>query len=295
MARAVPANDCNTDTEALERGHRKEPTFRIIDLQGIPWSEEDLVNVLQTEPRSAFERARRRRLHEALSSELHRRAWPILKVMVRDGRIDALAPYPVSYKPGDRAALQDSEAVRDDLVADVITEAMARFWSYAIDEKAYRPIRAMGSASLLTFFIGGAIRAYPDVYPQWSTIRHDRARDDFAEMTDRPAADPRTDDRLDLEASFEEVAALARPIPQQLLILQRLGYSPTEAGAALGITARAVEGHMRRLRSTVAAARRHGRIRSPWDTRPEPQSPLRRLDLAAPTRADLRKRGSVVR
>lgn len=269
--------------------------WRIIELDGIPWPEQELVEVLRSSSGAPVEVARRRRLRESLSAELHRRAWPILKSMVRDGRIEALLPWPVQYQPGDQVALQTNESVRDDLVADVITAAMTHFWSYAIEGKVFQPRRATGSASMVTFFIGGAIRQYPDVYRQWSAIRHDRLADQFADIIDRPAVDPIVEDRLVLDRGFAEVSALAKPTTRKLLVLMRLGYTPVEAGAVLDMSGRAVEGQMRRLRSAVATARRRGLLRSPWDTRPVPPGPFRRMDLSAPTRSDLRRRGSVVR
>ena len=276
-----------------------EIPWRVIELDGIEWSEQDLVDVLRSRGGSKAEAARRRRLREALSSELHRRAWPILKAMIREGRIEALLPWPVLYEPGDQVALQTNESVRDDLVADVLTAAMTHFWSYAIKQKAFQPRREKGSASLLTYFVHGALYAYPEAYRQWSTLRHDRITKQVGKIIDEPTvevtAEIAAEDRVVLDRGFTEVNALAKPTVRKLLALMRLGYSAAEAGAMLDVSARAVEGHMRRLRSAVATARRRGLLRSPWDTSPTPPGPFRRIDLTAPTRADLRRRGSVVR
>lgn len=272
-----------------------EIPWRVIRLDGIEWSEQDLVDVLRSRDGSTAEVARRRRLREALSSELHRRAWPILKSMIREGRIEALLPWPVMYEHGDQVALQTNESVRDDLVADVITAAMTHFWAYAIEGEMFQPRRELGSASLVTYFVHGALYAYPETYRKWSSLRHDRITKQLTDIIDLSAADTIAEDRVVLDHGFTQVNALAKPVARKLLALMRLGYSAAEAGAMLDLSARAVEGHMRRLRSAVATARRRGLLRSPWDTRLTPPGPFRQIDLTAPTRADLRRRGSVVR
>jgi hypothetical protein len=267
---------------------------RVIELDGIPWLEADLVRVLRTPDSSRAGAARLKRLREALSTKLHQQAWPILKAMVRDGRVDALSPWPAKYKSTDQVTLQNNEAVRDDLVANVIADALLRFWSHAIDGGDYQAEHGLGSASLLTYFINGACRQYARTYSEWAAIRHDKVVDQLAEMTDRPASHVSSEDRIVLERGFAAVDKVAKPVTRQLVALLRLGYTPLEASAALDLPGRSVEGYMRRLRASVAAARRRGEICSPWEINLEPWDPFSSGGETAPTRQQLRRRGSVV-
>lgn len=267
---------------------------RSIVLRGISWSERDLVEVMRSEPGSPRERLRVSRLREELSDHLYGVMFKVLKKKLRLGLLDVELPWPADYKPGDQQALQDSEAVRDDLVCDVISMALPWFWDRAIDSGWWSPDRE-GGAGLETYAVGAAFRVFPDAYAQWARVRHEKLRDRFRDVPDVAFLGTSGEDSIAIKASFDEVRRLARPVAEKLLVLQRLGYSPTEAGAVLGLTGRSVEGHMRRLRDDIAVARSRGRIRPPWDTRPAPDDGLPRLDFSAPTREQLRRRGSVVR
>ncbi|MCZ2807601.1 hypothetical protein O2W18_21050 [Modestobacter sp. VKM Ac-2983] len=267
---------------------------RTIALRGISWAERDLVEVMRSDPGTRRERLRVSRLREDLSDHLYGVMFKVLKKKLRLGLLDAELPWPAVYQPGDQQALRDSEAVRDDLVCDVIAMALPLFWTRAIDSGWWDPDRE-GGAGLESYAVGAAFQVFPDAYKQWARVRHEKLRDRFRDVPDVASLGPSTEDGIAIKTSFNEVMQLARPVTRKLLFLQRLGYSATEAGAVLGLTARSVEGHMRRLRDDIAVARSRGRIRPPWDTRPAPHGGVPHLDLSVPTREQLRRRGSVVR
>ncbi len=198
--------------------------------------------------------------YQQLSDDLWLYSFPVMKVLIRTGKITALvrrhAPTRVfTMHPEDQAVLAKSVEERDALAVDVIIKALADFKRNALGKRGWDPA---GGASLRTYFIGTCALNFPDAYHAWSARR--------AERLDKIAHAH----KVDLSRLGEQVGTLADPYeaaatrdiarrivkeapPATKLILGLILQDLTMAqiAAELGLTERAVEGRLYRLRRRV--------------------------------------------
>jgi DNA-directed RNA polymerase specialized sigma24 family protein len=214
-----------------------------------------------------------------LQDDLWLYGFKTLKSFLRTGRIIGLCSRlgaPVFMTEEVQRTLHSSRDDRDALAVDTLLQAMPYFRRKVLERGNWDHRRS----SLRTFFVGCCVLTFPTVFRRWLRQRNQQLGDygfgvsytDLAEqLSPRLADDPETVTQL--RTMLTRIMRRARPEARMIcsLILKDLTYA--EIGERLdGISARAVEGHMRRLRRTVYAMGRRGEIELPDSARQAPKT-----------------------
>ena len=194
----------------------------------------------------------------------------VLKDALRTGRIIGMcqdANVPIFMTEEQQRTLHCSIEDRDALAVDTLLRAVPYFRSKVLEGGRWDPKKS----AMETFFIGCCLRAFRDVFSRWTHARKVRLGElgfgpseaTLDEHLPRLSAiDP--DGAAALRDTLRTIMKHARPEARMIcfLVLQDLTYA--EIGEKLdGISSRAVEGHMRRLRRTVQRLARRGLIELP--------------------------------
>lgn len=207
--------------------------------------------------------------YRRLFDDLWLYAWPVMKALIRTNRMgQVLHRYGVhrsfAITPEDQVVLRASEAERDALAFDVIAAAVKHFRTHAVLQGKWSP---QGGASLRTWFIGTCALNFPRAYARWSAGRTERLgrlaqshEIDLNEVGGRVATqvpDPAeiAADRDDLR----EMIDLAQPMTRIILGMIMEGLTHAQIAAELGLTVKAVEGRIYRLRQRVLQRQRRQR------------------------------------
>ena len=126
--------------------------------------------------------------------------------------------------------------------------------------------KAEKGAALTTYFIGACVLQFSSAYRAWAKAR-DRRWLTASQTAVAPWLDPNRSlaftDQVEMAQTVQQVFALAKPKQLPILGLLYQGYSQVEVAEQLGLTARAVEGHVYRLRKQVVLAVGAGKITPP--------------------------------
>jgi DNA-directed RNA polymerase specialized sigma24 family protein len=188
--------------------------------------------------------------YQLFEEELFCYSYPIVLAWIRNGRIIEEA-----YRRGARGLCAPAAEWRkalaadaEDLAQETIIRALGRLRDDAVAGSGWAPGKG---AAPTTYFIGGCIFAFVEVYRVWS--REQLARQRLAGRAVEIAylrqgselADP-----ADMVIAFETMAErLASGSPlQRALFLGAAGYTQKEIAEILETTTRAVEGWLRRDR-----------------------------------------------
>jgi RNA polymerase sigma factor (sigma-70 family) len=197
-------------------------------------------------------------------------AMPVLKSGIRSGRIFTWCrDQGVAINPtaDERRVLHASIADRDELALETIAQALDYFRTEVLLKKRWS---AAGGAGISTFFIGSCKFQFRTVYRRWSRERADRLAPLGYGHTDEEIANELTTGLADdpersaiTRDTLARVAAKSSPEARMIfsLILKDLTYA--EIAQELGISSRAVEGHMHRLRLKVWRMAERGEIEIP--------------------------------
>ncbi len=145
---------------------------------------------------------------------------------------------------------------RDDRL-EIAIETTAKALKYFID-KVLKPGKwdHRRGASLKTFFVGACLLQFPNVFEAWLTEQRTWAQvndeepilDDAVGGTDPQWADPTGDTAVRTCTAMECLAGIPDPQTRQAAwLVFGHGASHAEAGAAVGLSAAAVEGRLYRL------------------------------------------------
>ncbi|NWL31946.1 hypothetical protein DM791_03380 [Paenarthrobacter nitroguajacolicus] len=166
----------------------------------------------------------------------------------------------VKFDFDDHRLLRESEEHRDELAAEVLLLAVPFFFQNV------RYWKAEKGAALTTYFIGACVMNFSTAYRAWAKSR-DRRWLTAYQTAAAPWLDPNRSlaftDQVDMAQTVQQVFALAKPKQLPILGLLYQGYSQVEVAEQLGLTARAVEGHVYRLRRQVVLAVGAGKITPP--------------------------------
>ncbi|MFJ3310472.1 hypothetical protein ACIPSA_47405 [Streptomyces sp. NPDC086549] len=171
------------------------------------------------------------------------------------------------------AILNRNSEVREALAVDSVAAAAPRFVERALRGSEWDPDKG---ASLFTFFVGGCVMAFGDVFRNWSRKRRREVGLTASgllnsaeagvvfpgqlSLFDDPAETVASRDTLRriLNEATPEAAAICT------LMLRRPELDQRQIGALLGgMSARAVEGQLRRLRSTARGLAASGKVSRP--------------------------------
>ncbi|MBK3561159.1 hypothetical protein JHN55_32450 [Streptomyces sp. MBT56] len=171
------------------------------------------------------------------------------------------------------SSLARTSEVREALAVDSVTAAAPRFLERSLRGGEWNPDKG---ASMFTFFVGGCVMAFGDVFKTWSRKRRREVKMrgyGLLNLTDIEAVFPGQlslfDDPAETVASRDTLRRiLSEATPEAAaictLMLRRPELNQREIGALLGgMSARAVEGQLRRLRGTARVLAASGKISRP--------------------------------
>jgi len=208
--------------------------------------------------------------YQVLASRLVGYAIPLFKDLLRTGKIKkALLDrrLPAGLTSDDYLRLHTSMAARDALAVGVVIAGEDYFRRTVIPNRKWT---AEGGASLETYFVNGcmhhfasAVREWKREHPEWAGIL--ACSPPSSEWADL-AADPNA--RHEIEAIedrdlIQRIMATAPPLVRTIMLLMLEGYSFSEIGEKLSLSARAIEGRLHRFRTQLKKDARRGRLDIP--------------------------------
>ncbi|MFD5475572.1 hypothetical protein [Streptomyces sp. NPDC127105] len=148
---------------------------------------------------------------------------------------------------------------RAEVATDTVIAGLDLFLEHGLIRGKWTPD---GGASLTTYFVGACIRSFHRVYDRWfrgmqmgqaeldrSVADHDGA------SADREIPDQRATDPFYAAATHEEIKRILPYITdtkvRRGLALRALGYTQQQAAAEVGLTEKALEGRIGRLRARI--------------------------------------------
>jgi DNA-directed RNA polymerase specialized sigma24 family protein len=190
-----------------------------------------------------------------VATNLVTHALPILRSWVRTGKIFskvAHAGRPVS--PPSSRLYRRLDAEVDDIVYETMAAGLRRLTTSARTGRGWSP---RGGSSLTSYFVGACVHEFSNIYRSW----YRRAVTESREVpTDEPFATEAPDaaDVALAAVEFSEFLASVDGTTRSALGMMADGLSFAEIGNSLGISPRAVEGRLHRLRRRLTAHPKQG-------------------------------------
>ncbi|MGW7304268.1 RNA polymerase sigma factor [Streptomyces sp. NPDC054835] len=162
--------------------------------------------------------------------------------------------------PADKITLTWSLEDRQAVVTDSVLGGLQVFHDYGLVGGRWSPD---GGAGLDTYFVGAVIRAFPRIYIRWyDTHIKGQAElsrpagahsfnDSFAFLPDQQATDP-THHAVTNDMLRRVLPLVEDPQIREALGWRSLGYTQAQAAARVGMTPKALERRMSRLRDRLA-------------------------------------------
>ena len=232
---AVTDRDLRHDADPVTRSLREQLLRREADAR--------LVAELAAE---GFAGRRYRRFED----QLVRYGLGVLKSWMYSGYVFSLVARrgrPLHPSDDERRELRESDDVRTDIAGMTVALALPPFRREALVRGGWRPA---GGAGLTTYFMGRVLQHFPNEFRTYQRERRRWLRDSRKALLlhdERVAEpDPATDVAAQLRAK-EYLAALA-PLTARIVELHMADLPQGEIAAETGLSTRAVEGQLRRLR-----------------------------------------------
>ena len=207
---------------------------------------------------------------DQLESELWLYGFRVLKNFLRTGRIIAVCAElgrPVFMTEEVLRTLHSSLQDRDELAVETLIRAVPYFRKKVLERGRWDH----NKSSLRTYFIGACAMSFSVVFQKWNDARTTRMHelgtiehpgDVASKLSPHLSKDPAT--IAQVNDTLRKIMRRARPEARSICLLLLQGMTYAEVGEALdGISSRAVEGHMHRLRRTVRTMGRRGEIELP--------------------------------
>ncbi len=184
--------------------------------------------------------------HQALEDVLIGYAVPVLRQLLATGQIVSKATKLGRPPGGSEAWLDFTKADREEFARDMVADALPVFTKAVFEERRWVPD---GKASLKTYFVNACILQFPALYRRWLDQRR-TVRPAGLEIdpgAGRPVVDPAT-----VVTLRDEVIGLLRKIEdrqiREVLVLRGAGYTAEDAARQVGLTPKAAEGRLARIR-----------------------------------------------
>jgi hypothetical protein len=195
--------------------------------------------------------------HQALHEALKEYAEPVLYQALLSGRIISICTKLLPKWKGSMAWLDFTEDDCEQFARDMMDRAWPGFskavfvtqkWSAnwrSADEPDKQP------ASLTTYFVNACALQYPTLERKW---RNNRRAQPAGLLPDLGASGT-VRDPSEIVADHDEALRLLKSIPdrsiQKVLALRSIGYTAAEAAERVGLTEKAAEGRMGRIRKIL--------------------------------------------
>lgn len=189
-----------------------------------------------------------------LLQELVRYARPVLKALLRDGRIFAKCKRLHRPVSDDLSFLDWSDLDREEIAQDMICDALPVFRKSVFEQRRWSPEKG---ASLSTYFVNACVLQFPAIYRKWRDRRRRMVslEDEHAGLPitrsshDDPARRVIVQDKLD--RALETVDTRTK----KALAYYAAGFTMKEAAERSGMTPKQLEGILTRLRKKQAGER----------------------------------------
>lgn len=187
--------------------------------------------------------------HQYLQEELIRYAVPVLRQLLSDGRLAGKATR-LGRPPAPADAWQDfTEDDRREFVQEMIVNALPRFDHAVFGDRRWTSAHG---ASLKTYFVNACILCFARLQDRWM---HDRQALRPVGLEFDPDSAPSAPDSAATVAVQDEVRRLLRGVGdrqlQEVIVLRAAGWRAEDAAGEAGLTAKAAEGRLARLRQKL--------------------------------------------
>jgi len=208
--------------------------------------------------------------YQVLANRLVGRAIPLFKKLLRTGEIKRELlnrRLPSGLTSDDYLRLHTSMSARDALAIGVVIAGEDYFRRSVIPNGKWR---ADAGASLETYFINGCLHHFTSAVKEW---KREHPEWTGKLIYDHWPGDSPTDSRditaSDLICTVEDrdlirrLMTRASPLTRAIMALMLQGYSFSEIGERLSLSARAIEGKLYRFRTELKRDARYGRLEIP--------------------------------
>lgn len=191
-----------------------------------------------------------RRRHKYLETELIKYAAPVLKYLIYSRRI-AIKCHRFGRTIDESFDLQTFNSYDvDDFIQEMMTNELPLFTKAVFVDRRWSP---SGGASLKTYFVNGCVLQFPDIFRKW---RRGQKRYPAWGLSPDLGPPPRAPDPATSVANSDQVIRLLDKIPDQplreVLVRRAVGYPAGEAAAQAGLSTKAAESRLSRLRRNLA-------------------------------------------
>jgi DNA-directed RNA polymerase specialized sigma24 family protein len=182
--------------------------------------------------------------HRMLEEALIGYAVPVLRHLLGTGRIAGRAAH-LRRPLGDRDGwLNFTEADREEFARDMTADALPVFTRAVFETRCWSPSY---KASLKTYFVNACILEFPRLYRQWARHRRAQPVGLDVDLISVPELDPAVEVALRDEVR-RLLLQIKDPQVREILILRGAGYSAEDAARQAGLTVKAAEGRLARVR-----------------------------------------------
>lgn len=190
--------------------------------------------------------------HQALEAALIQYAVPVLRKLLASGEIIAKAARLRRPASDSAAWLEFTHADREEFARDMVADALPVFTEAVFGQRRWSPARG---ASLKTYFVNACIRQFARPYGAWLDQRRVVQA---AGLDIGPGSSHELDPAIAV-AFRDEASRLLKKIPdrqtQEVLVLRAAGWSARDAAQQVGLTEKAAENRLARIRKALKEER----------------------------------------
>lgn len=150
--------------------------------------------------------------------------------------------YGVAFDDTDLTLLHFDRTARSSLSNMIVGRTLPKFRQQALVEGGWN----YELAGINTYFMGATVFCFPNEYRSWQATIRRWGRSDRAE--EQCAVREGSDEANEIAMWIKEALPTLKPEKHRLLVLDLLGYTNAQIGERLGLSDRAVEGQLARLR-----------------------------------------------
>lgn len=187
--------------------------------------------------------------------------WRTISKWTHSGEIFVRARQAGRPVPAPMTAPEWDADDRAEVATDTLIAGLDLFLEHGLVRGKWKPA---GGASLTTYFVGASVRSFRPVYTRWfRTMQSGQAElglpaaDRDAPAADRDIPDQRATDPFYAAATHDEIKRILPYITdtkvRRGLALRALGYTQQQAAQEVGLTEKALEGRIGRLRVRILA------------------------------------------
>ena len=190
--------------------------------------------------------------HQKLEDELINYAVPVLHQALSEGWIISMCVKLHRWRKGSPAWLDFTEAECEEFARQMVADAMPVFTKAVFVKRKWTAYRTDGQpASLKTYFVNACAMQFPGLYRKWLKNKTEQPS---GLQPDLGTAGAVRDITIAVDL-HEEALSLLKSIPdeqiREYLVWRAIGYTAKEAARLVGLTEKAAESKLGRIRKTL--------------------------------------------